>query len=409
MKGALLELAARGTEDLNLIGNPNMTFFKGVHKRHTNFTKFEQKNVFYGEPAFGTKNVCKVERYGDLLTKIWLQVKLSGTGNSLVSWIKSVGNYMIKEVKLKMGGEVIAKISGEYIDIYHKYYFGVGHYNTYSAGVRNIQGHTNTSLSTEQVVLVPLPFWFGKDISQAIPLISLQYTTIEVEIEFRPLTDLLYSGGDKSNLGNLVDLSSIRMTECFLYGEYIYLDKEERIEFAKKENFEYLIEQVQEKTYIVEQNTKQKTYKLDFNLPSKEILWFYRSNDYEAINRWHLYNHIDDTNNNRFAEPLTDVSLSLNGNDRVDKRVAQYFRIIVPLYCHNSSNNDLIYFYNFALDCDTNQPSGSLNFSKIDDSRLNIEWSKLGSNGIKTGTIFILCVNYNFLKIKKGMAGILYQ
>ena len=409
MKGALLELAAKGTEDLNLIGNPTVSFFKCVHKKHTNFTKFEQKNVFYGQPQFGQKAVCKIERYGDLLTKTWLQVKLSGTGNNLVSWIKGVGNYMIKEVKLKMGGEVISRMSGEYIDIFHKYYYSVGHYNAYSAGVRNINGHTNTSLATDQVLLVPLPFWFTKDVSQALPLVSLQYTTIEIEIDFRPVTDLLYSGSDKSTLGNLVDLSNIGMTECFLYGEYIYLDKEERVDFTKRENLDYLIEQIQEETFIVEQNTQQKTYKLNFNLPSKEILWFYRSNYYENINRWHLYNHIDDTNNNKYTEPITDVSLTLNGNDRVDKRVSQYFRIIVPLYSHNSSNSDLIYFYNFALDCDSNQPSGAINFSKIDDSRLNINWSKVGSNGIKTGTLFIMCVNYNFLKIKKGMAGILYQ
>lgn len=407
MKGALLELAAKGTEDLNLIGNPTISFFKCVHKKHTNFTKFEQKNVFYGEPTFGQKAICKIERYGDLLSKLWLQVKLSGTGNNSVSWIKSIGNYMIKEVKLKIGGEVISRMSGEYIDIYHKYYFGIGHYNTYSAGVRNIQGHTNTSLTSPQVILVPLPFWFTKDISQALPLVSLQYSTIEIEIDFRPVEDLLFSGANKSGLNSLVDLSTLGITECFLYGEYIYLDKDERIDFAKRDNIDYLIEQIQEETFIVEQNTKQKTYKLNFNLPSKELLWFYRSNDYENINRWNLYNHLN--SNNRFTEPIINAGISLNGNDRVESRVSQYYRIIVPLYSHNSSNNDLIYFYNFSLDCDNNQPSGAINFSRIDDTRLNIEWSNAGNNGIKTGTLFVMCVNYNFLKIKKGMAGILYQ
>jgi hypothetical protein len=334
-------------------------------------------------------------------------VKLSGTGNNSVSWIKGVGNYMIKEVKLKIGGEVISRMSGEYIDIYHKYYFGTGHYNTYSAGVRNIQGHTNTSLTSSQVVLVPLPFWFTKDISQALPLVSLQYSTIEIEIDFRPIEDLLFSGANKSGLNSLVDLSTLGITECFLYGEYIYLDKDERIDFAKRDNIDYLIEQIQEETFIVEQNTKQKTYKLNFNLPSKELLWFYRSNDYENINRWNLYNHLN--SNNRFTDPIINAGISLNGNDRVESRVSQYYRIIVPLYSHNSSNNDLIYFYNFSLDCDNNQPSGAINFSRIDDTRLNIEWSNAGNNGIKTGTLFVMCVNYNFLKIKKGMAGILYQ
>lgn len=409
MKGALLELAAKGDEDLNLIGNPTLSYFKSVHKKHTNFSKFEHKNVFYGFPSLGQKAVCKIENYGDLLTKCWLQIKLPETGNSLVSWIKGIGNYMIKEIKLKIGGEEITKMSGEYLDIFHKYYYPLGHYNTYSSGVKNFQGHTNTSLTGEQILLIPIPFWFAKDVSQSLPLISLQYSTIEIEIEFRALTDLLYSGSDKSGLSSLVNLNNINITECFLYCEYIYLDKHERTLFANKEEIDYLIEQLQLDNFIVENGLIQRSYKLNFNHPTKELIWIYRSENYENINRWHLYNHIDDTDSNRFVEPFLNISITLNGHDRVDKRPSQYFRIIVPIYSHNSSNSDLIYFYNFALDCDSIQPSGTLNLSKIDDAKINMEFSNKGSTGINAGTVHLMCVNYNFLKIKKGMAGIMYQ
>jgi len=408
MKGALLELAAKGEEDLNLIGNPTISFFKSVHKKHTNFSKFEKKNIFYGQPTFGGKYTVKIERYGDLLTKMWLQIKLSGTGNNLVSWIKGVGNYMIKEVKIKFGGEEISKLSGEYIDIFHKYYFPIGHYNTYSSGVRNIQGHTNTSLPDEQVLLIPLPFWFTKDVSQSLPLISLQYTTIEIEVEFRPLIDLLYSGNNKSSLTSLVNFNNITMNECFLYGEYIYLDENERTMYAGMQEINYLIEQYQEEDYSIETGTISRSLKINFNLPTKELIWIYRSQYHESINRWHLYDHTDD-NNNKSVEPFKDISLLLNGHDRVDKRVSQYFRIIVPIYSHNSSNNDLIYMYNFALDTDSIQPNGTLNLSKIDDTRLNIDFSTTGSSGIGSGTVKLMAINYNFLKIKKGMAGIIYK
>lgn len=409
MKGALLELAAKGEEDLNLIGNPTISFFKSVHKKHTNFTKFEQSNIFYGQVNFGQKVTCKIERYGDLISKTWLQIKLPATGNDYVSWIKSIGNYMIKEVKLKMGGEVITKLSGEYIDIFYKYYYNIGHYNTYSSGVQNIQNYTNTSLTDDQVLLVPLPFWFTKDISQALPLISLQHTTIEVEVEFRPLIDLLFSNSDKSNLSGLVNLNNLYIDECLLYGEYIYLDSQERTAFAGKEEINYLIEQYQDEIYPVSGGEINKSYKIKFNHPVKELIWLYRSFYNENLNKWNNYNHINDNNFNSFVEPLVNVSIMLNGQDRVDKRVAQFFRILVPLFSHNSSNSDLVYFYNFALDCDSIQPSGTLNFSKIDDARINIEFSTKGSNGIKDGSVKLMAINYNFLKIKKGMAGILYQ
>lgn len=409
MKGALLELAAKGSEDLNLIGNPSISFFKSVHKRHTNFSKFERYNVFYGDTTFGSKNVVKVEAYGDLLTKCWLQIKLPETGNTNVSWINGIGNFMINYVTLKIGGEEIAKLSGDYIDIYHKYYFNNGHYNTYSVGVKNIQGHDNTSLSGEQVLLVPLPFWFTKDVSQALPLISMQYSTVEIEVEFRDIKDVLYSGGNKSLLHTLVDLNTLKMTECVLFCEYIYLDAQERLLYAQKDEINYLIEQFQEIILEVPQATVFKNYEIFFNNPVKELIWFYRSDLNEDLNLWNKYGHNDDTFRNIEVEPITDVGLQLNGIDRFELRTADYFRVIVPMYCHNSSDNYLIYFYNFALDCDSIQPSGTLNFNKIDDARMTFKFSQNGSNGINTGTLYIMAINYNFLKIKKGMVGIIYQ
>ena len=409
MKGALLELAARGDEDVQLIGNPTMSFFKSVHKRHTNFSKFEKPNHFYGEPKFGKKCVVKIERYGDLLTKCWLQIKLPETGNSNISWINSIGNFMIDYVRLKIGGEEIAKLSGDYIDIFHKYYFSNSHYNTYSVGVKNIQGHDNTSLSGQQVILVPLPFWFTKDVSQALPLVSMQYSTVEVEVEFKPIQDLLYSGDNKSTLSSTLNLSNLEITECLLFCEYIYLDKQERQLFAQKEEINYLIEQFQEMKLEVSESTITRHYEIFFNNPVKELIWFYRSDYNTSFNLWNNYAHTDDTFKNIEVEPITDVGLQLNGIDRFELRTADYFRVIVPLYSHNASDNYLIYFYNFALDCDSIQPSGTLNFNKIDDARMTFNFSQEGSKGINKGTLYIMAINYNFLKIKKGMVGIIYQ
>jgi hypothetical protein len=409
MKGALLELKAKGAEDLNLIGNPSISFFKSTHRRHTNFTKFERKNIFYGDILFGQKSTVKVEKYGDLLTKCWLQIKLSATGNDEVSWINSIGNYMIDYVIFKIGGIEIAKLSGDYIDIFHKYYFNTGHYNTYSVGVKNIQGHDNTSLSGEQILFIPLPFWFTKDVSQAIPLISMQYSTVELEIQLKPLKNLLFSGLDKSELSNLVNFNEIKILECYLFCEYIYLDTQERQLFTMKDEIDYLIEQMQEMILDVPQSTSYANYNLTFNNPVKELIWFYRNNFNVNLNLWHIYSHNFNTFKPIESEPLDTVSLQLNGLERFETRNADYFRVIVPIYSHNSSDNHLVYFYNFALNCDSIQPSGSLNFNKIDDAIMSIKYTNKGDTGIGDGTLFILAINYNFLKIKKGMVGILYQ
>ena len=122
MKGALLELAARGEEDINLIGNPQFSYFKSVHRTHTNFSKFEVRNIFQSGYDFGKKATCIIEKKGDLLAGCLLGLKLPETGNSLVSWINGIGNYIIKKLVFKIGGEVISEMSGEYIDMYYKYY-----------------------------------------------------------------------------------------------------------------------------------------------------------------------------------------------------------------------------------------------------------------------------------------------
>jgi len=407
MKGALVELKAKGSEDINLIGNPSISFFKSVHKKHTNFCRFEKKNIFYGQPNFGSKYTCKVERYGDLLTKMWLQIILPPTGDNFISWIKCVGNYMIKEVILKFGGEEICKMSGEYIDIFHKYYLNTGHYNTYSSGVRNLQGHNNTTLTEEQILLIPLPFWFSKHISQALPLITLNYTNIEVDVVFRPINDLLYTNKNKTVLPTLINLNNLKIQECFLFCEYIYLDSQERLMFLHKKEINYLIEQIQETTYKVFDNEKQNQLPIKFNLPTKELIWIYRSDNNININKWNLFNYTG--NNNKVIEPFKYISLTFNGNERIEKTIAQYFRINIPISSHNSSNADLIYSYNFALNCDNIQPSGSVNFSKINDTKLHIEYSNNINNGISSGEVILFGVNYNFLKIKKGMAGIVYN
>ena len=111
MKGALLELVARGTEDANLIGNPQISFFKKVHKKHTNFSKFEFAHHFTGKMEFGQKISVKIDKKGDLLTKMALQIKLPDVDIPETNYIDAIGNFMIKDVTLKMGGIVIDKLN----------------------------------------------------------------------------------------------------------------------------------------------------------------------------------------------------------------------------------------------------------------------------------------------------------
>jgi hypothetical protein len=404
MKGALLELAARGEEDIVLIGNPQFSYFKSVHRTHTNFSKFETRNVFQSGFGFGKKATCVIEKKGDLLAGCLLVLKLPETGNGLVSWINGIGNYIIKKLVFKIGGEVISEMPGEYLDIYYKYNLPSGHYTNYREMVRKIQGYREFSLISEQEVFVPLPFWFSKKLSQSLPVISLGYHDLVVEIQFRDLSDCLYSTSDKSGLDTLVDLPNLEIMDAYIYNSFIYLDEHERRYFAEREDTNYLIEQVQEDEFSISSNQMSKNLPLHFNHPVKELIWQYRSQYFENLNRWDKYSCYD-TGVGIEKKPLLTSELLFNGKQRFMKLSADYFRLVQPMTHHISSDTNYNYFYSFALQADDVQPSGTCNFSKIDDVRLNLTLPSY----ITQGNIRVYAVNYNFLKIKKGMAGILYS
>lgn len=400
MKGALLELAARGEEDILLIGNPEFSYFKSVHKRHTNFSRFESQLIFQGQPDFGKKVTCIIDKRGDLLTNLMLEIRLPATGNNLVSWINGVGNYIIKQIYFRIGGEIIAQMNGEYIDTFYKYYLEAGHYGNYTSMVKRVSGYQKNSQPGQLTLYVLLPLWFTKELSQALPLISLGYHDITIDVEFRDLIDCIYNGNDKSTLSGF----DLHIDYAYLWADYIYLDKWERQMFIEREEINYLIEQVQENVFSVQNAETNKNYELVFNMPVKELIWLYRSQYYENINRWDYYQAYDIVTG-LDKSPLEFAGLQFNGLDRSSKRDADYYRLVQPVLRHNSSNNDYIYFYCFANKADILQPSGTANFSQIDDARLILQFYSY----ITTGYVHVWAVNYNFLKIKKGMAGILYS
>lgn len=407
MKGALLELSARGEPDVNLIGNPQMTYFKGVYRRHTNFARFEHKQIFMGDYGFGKHIVANLDKKGDMLYRSMLNIQLPAIipTNTLTpaSWINGIGNFLIKKVTLKLGGEPIVEMSGDYLDIYHQFSLEADKYATYSAMVGRVTGYTNNSQTGALNLYVPLPFWFTRELSQVLPVISIGYMDISIEVDFRDLADCIYTGVSKGALAERVaNLSELQIQNCQLINEYIYLDATERTVFAKVPDLDYMIEQVQECEYSVSSGQVTGNFDIYFNLPMKTLIWFYRSEAIEDINRWDLY-YIPGGSSP--ISPLATANLQLNGLDRFEKREATYFRLVSGLYHHRSSSvTSYVYEYCFAESVDELQPSGACNFSMLDDVRLILEFSQL----VQTGRLVIIGVNYNYLKIKAGMAGLAF-
>jgi hypothetical protein len=340
MGGGLMQLVAMGAQDVYLTGNPQITFFKVVYRRHTNFSKEAIKQEFNGGAA-GTGGTCTLARNGDLVQEIYVQ----GTSGA---------NAVVTTAEVEIGGQKIDKHYAAWLSIYDELF-------DENAGLKTVLGNVNGGF-------VPLRFWFNRNPGLALPLIALQYHEVKV----------IVTGSGCSHL--LVN--------------YVYLDTDERRRFAQVSH-EYLIEQVQhtgvESVTAASGVGGNKSITLTFNHPVKALFW----DGFASVT---AYN----------------AKLQLNGHDRFSEQGSLYFTGVQPYECglrHNhpaatALTSNHAGMYSFCLKPGEHQPSGTCNFSRIDNARLVL-------SGVVSGTasqsLNVFAMNYNVLRIMSGMGGLAYS
>ncbi|NDB56612.1 hypothetical protein EB169_12405, partial [archaeon] len=387
-------------------GNPQITFFKVVYRRHTNFAIEAIQQTFNGNPNFGNRVTCQISRNGDLIHRMYLAVE-TGTITNAVQYF---GLRLIDYVELEIGGQKIDKQYSHWMYIWNELSLPKGKQD----GYKNMVGGTGNDIS-DRTLYIPLEFWFCRNVGLALPLIALQYHEVKVNIQ-------LETGMKCSNNGTAI--SSDELKSVSLWVDYIFLDTDERRRFAQLSH-EYLIEQLQftgSENLAIAASTNTKT-KLSFNHPCKELYWFVTNEDSAAAKantNWFNYSrklanaagNVEDkfiASNGEVSSnnPITSAKLVLNGNDRFSERPGSYFNLIQPYQHHeNIPKNAGINVYSFALKPEEHQPSGSLNMSRIDTATLNITANTAGLAATKLN---VYAVNYNVLRILSGMGGLAYS
>lgn len=278
----------------------------------------------------------------------------------------------------------------------------------------------------KKTIYIPFQFWFCRHPGLALPIIALSEHDIRVHIELRNLTDLFYGyvGGDaKSVIGTF--------SSCILYGDYIYLDTEERRRFSQGRH-EYLIEQIQSITETV--TSKKMKIEIPFNHPVKELIWVVQDDEWiknttatattdtnrgkrydKEFHQYEIFNSSLSDNSNlrddsipimiKNGNPVLSGRIYVNGQERTSLMDGFYFNNVVPFERHtNIPNSKGINIYSFSLKPEEQQPSGTMNFSKVDSVLLEININKGSSCKVK-----IYGVNYNILRIMGGMGGVAYS
>ena len=446
MGGGLLQLVAYGAQDVYLSGNPQITFFKVAYRRHTNFSMESIEQTFNGVANFGRRVTCQISRNGDLIHRMYLQVSIKDGMAAVDSY---AGLALIKSVELEIGGQRIDKQYGDWMYIWNELSLPTGK----KAGFTDMVGADGfnilakktdaaqvgtTSVSAVQTaadtfigalpattLYIPLEFWFCRNPGLALPLIALQYHEVKVNIEFDTpdkagITSVKVEYLENASSNNKYTYTSSlvpKITVAALWVDYVFLDTDERRRFAQLSH-EYLIEQLQ---FTGEENVSGSSnkVKLNFNHPVKELVWVMQ----QSASLFGCYDDsgskVDSTGDaaesngyKREGMNLTETAnIQLNGHDRFAVREGKYFNRVQPFQHHtNVPSNKGINVYSFALKPEEHQPSGTLNFSRIDSAVLNVKGLiKPSATYLNPTKIRVYAVNYNVLRVMSGMGGLAYS
>jgi hypothetical protein len=272
MSGGLMQLVAYGAQDVYLTGNPQITFFKIVYKRHTNFAVEAIEQIVNGDFSFGNNLSSTIAKNGDLITKMYIKcdVSLTGTDGNF-AWINKLGHALIEEVELLIGGNRIDKQYSEWLNIWYELARNVSQDKGYDMMIGNNSDMTELSTDSKSATLyIPLKFYFNKFNGLAIPLISLQYHDVRVDFKLRSSDQLIIKESKAVVSASISNIS--------LLVNFVFLDSVERKRFASSQH-EYLIEQIQvsnnEKV-----NLEENIYKLNFSHPCKSLYWMVQNGNF---------------------------------------------------------------------------------------------------------------------------------
>lgn len=492
MGGGLIQLAAYGIENYYLTEDPQITYFKIVYRRHTNFSIEPIPQFFNIKANFSNRVSCTISKIGDLINRTYIVIDLPNIptlpNNAKVRWIDNVGYGLIKTVEFEVGGKIIDSSYGDWLYIWNEL-----NKRDLDDIIGNVPDLIEYSSSKNGYRLyVPLSFYFCRNVSLSLPIIALEYNEVKINVEFNDISSCLIVGPthyiyledsiclfkpyemlqiddtdnyvqfinfDSSSLkmgyikmdnnvglaigmvltgletkyqskvydpltnqfkmiktnNEILNLTKSNMTfrniynltlvDAYLLVDYVYLDNLERLKFAKS-NHEYLIDvcQFDNDKMIFNSNNK---IKIGYFNPTKEIIiraqYDYMINDYYKD----TFNYTTSFNPKNAKSLIKKMMIKLNGFNREIDYDKMFYTYIQGFQHHYSLPPLGLFMYSFSLKPFDSQPSGSCNFSKIDDITIDITVEPISYNRI--AKIKIYAFSWNIFRIMDGIGGLVFS
>ena len=418
MAGGLMQLVAYGAQDVYLTGNPEVTFYQAKYKRHTNFAMENIEQTVNGTAANSGRVSVTVARNGDLVGDMYLELEsaIAATATAEAGDCNWVAERAISSVELSIGGQRIDKHYQKWWRLYSELYLDEAKKATW--GKMTTAADTGTGTGA---VYLPLIFFFNRNPGLYLPLIALQYHEVRIDIDLA------------SDFDTFLNKSVLKV-----WANYVYLDTEERRRFAQK-GHEYLIEQVQHTGTDTVDESQTKQVRLSYNHPVKELVWCFSNtaaksslwnftaknlvtevaleSDHTAVNDSNCYVPISNLGTPMYATKLSSEAyteenagqletfkLVLNGQDRFKEQKGKYFNQVQAYNHHSGCPAPGVYSYSFALKPEEHQPTGTCNFSRIDNAQVAVKMAA----GTAT-SMHMFATNYNVLRIQSGMGGLAFS
>lgn len=429
MAGGLAQIVAYGAQDVYLTGQPKVTFFQAVYKRHTNFAMEAIKQNINGTFTNSSKISAVVGRFGDLLGDTWIELPVTtgvslgptSTNNGATRDTCWIAERAFTQIDFVIGGNLIDRHYQSWWRLWSECFLDEAR----KSGYGKMTSFPATTLTG--TVILPLLFFFCKNPGLFLPLVALQNHEVRLDLYLTP------------------DFTNYFTGTVNMWSNYVYIDVEERRRLAQGTH-EYLIEQVQQ-SIIIPSTTPTRVY---FNHPVKELIWCYQQSGTAPYNMWNfcapnasgIYPVISclpasgmipglagrpfinavTSSSPAWSEdgssvgtpgaaypavqaPLSTFNILFNNQPRFELQSGKYFNQYQPFRYHSGTPYPGIYVYSFALKPEEHQPSGTCNFSRIE----KVEVVSTLKSTAGTPNQIIYAVNYNILQVQGGMAALAFS
>jgi hypothetical protein len=398
MTGSFIKLHIKGQQDEYLTYEGNANFFIRTYEKHIDFAVEQIKVYFVEDVNFGKKISITFPKNADLLNKVYFCFKLpplTKIGGTYASWVNNIGHSIIDYIDLEIGNRLISRYYGLYMDIWEE----LTSVNSYENSLIGKYGNTEqieSIGSNDTEYIVRLPFWFCGDYNSSLPIVSMAYHQVKIIMKLKQFSECVIYDSVTQPL-------AVKIQDPYLLADYIFLDEPTKLKVKSRSNI-MLIEQIQYKdTQGDDTNSSNGVFKtnLPFNHPVKELLWVFIEDQSVQNNDWFNFSKRNLIPSTKVYSLMKNAKLSIEGKDYTEIKDEAIFRLVND---HRNKTDRHIYTLPFCLNPEQWEPSGSLNFSKIDSIDLYGE--------MRTPTplnrLYIFARNHNWLIFENGMTSLLF-